>query len=193
LTSITPSTLGVTLVAAVWQEATTGHLDFLYQMINTSPPGGDAINAVNFTSFAGVKTDVSNLSPTAASGSGPLVGLGFNAAGTVSANLAKRNSGPGNDSVVDFEGSSFVVAPPNALTGAPGQSSFILTIKTNATAFRRDGVAVASGSAAFGSTFAPVAPVPEPASLLLLGGCFAGLGAGASWRRWRKRATNSGI
>jgi hypothetical protein len=194
LTSTSPSTFGVNLVSAVWQESATGHLDFVYQVTNTSPSGGDAINAANFSSFAGVKTDVSNLSPTVASGNGPLVGLRFNSAGTVSSNLTKRNSGPGNDSTVVFEGSSFVVGP-GSVTGAPGQSSFLLTIKTDAIRFRTDGMALVSGasSGAFGSTFAPVAPVPEPASLLLLGSCFAGLGAGASWRRWRSRVANSHI
>jgi hypothetical protein len=187
LSAVPSSTFAVTLASAVWQEAATGHLDFLYQVISKTPPGGAAINDANFTGFAGVKTNVSNLSPTAASGTGELAEYGFVTTGTVLANLAKRNSGLGNDNVVDFQGSSFVVPS--------GQASFILTVSTNATGYQTAGVAIVTGgsSGAFGSTFAPVAPVPEPASLVLLGGCFAGLGAGASWRRWRKRATNSGI
>jgi hypothetical protein len=178
------SGLSATLYSTVWKETGSGHLDFLYQIVNTGPSGGQTISSFNIGSFSGFSTDVSNLAPSAASPGGQLSGAVFNPGGTIQSDLARRNGGPAKDRTLLWDGGGFFVQP--------GQGSYILAVRTNATSFNPDGTAVLIGETAIlrGSVYQPtgqVAQIPEPASLLLLGGCVLGLGGSAAVRRWRAR------
>jgi hypothetical protein len=67
---------------------------------------------------------------------------------------------------------------------APGQTSYVFLIKTDALGYKTGQTTVSNGAdGTFSGTFAPT---PEPASVLLLGGCFAGLGLGYVYRRARR-------
>jgi hypothetical protein len=93
---------------------------------------------------------------------------------------------------VDRKGTGSVIGFQNfgSLGGtlAPGSFSNTLFVETTATAFAFTGsTQFVDGGVAAVRTFAPVA-APEPASLILVGASFAGLGASCLLRPRRKRA-----
>jgi hypothetical protein len=83
---------------------------------------------------------------------------------------------------------STIVASTNVTAGT---SSYALVIKTNAIAEINNGVGGFSDGINFGvitGLLVPAAKVPEPSTLVLMGGCFTGLMAFGVWRVRRKTA-----
>ena len=172
------STLGFnsgTLTSAVFREA-GGTLDFYYQVTNnpTAPncgqPGGQACDPLSretntdffgFVTATGFRIDGASLPG------------GIFVDGTVAPVTADRNA------AADVVGFQF--NPPDAAKIQPGQVSNVLVISTNATSFTAGNASVIDGGVATVAAFEPIA-VPEPTSLLLLGG---GLLAVSSARRLR--------
>jgi hypothetical protein len=177
-TSLTSGDGGYTasLNYAVYKESVSGMIDFLFQVVNSSNSIDSAIS-LSASTFAGVKTSVYNVSPSDANLSGSL----FDSSGSVLASSASRSGGSGKDKNV-----SFSFPAPNDV--APGSASVVLEIQTNSKSFKKGKTSLLGVE---GVSFNTFAPSPEPASLVLLGGCFAGLGGAFGWRRWRAKARPS--
>jgi len=152
-----------TLTTAVFREA-GGTLDFYYQISISAGSFFDGLTTTNFTGSAtqvGFRTDGASL----------LGGLFVN--GTILPTLADRNAA-GN-----LVGFSFGAAPI-----APAFTSGVLVISTDATTFTTGSITLTGAGGTFtGSGFAPAAPVPEPATVLLLGAGLAGVAAKLRKRR----------
>ena len=156
------------LVAAVFREA-SGTLDFYYQISDNASSIDSLARETNtdFTGFStavGYRTDGGTLLPMA----NPFVN------GSVPPVFADRNA-PG-----DVVGFSFNQSDATKIQ--PGQTSNVLVISTNATNFTAGHSSVIDGGTITVAAFQPEAAVPEPLSLLLLGGGLLALG---SIRRFR--------
>jgi len=177
------STLGTTagtLVSAVFEEA-GGTLDFYYQVTNnlTAPncgvagqPACDPIARETDTTFTGFSTALGFWVD------GSTLPGGIFSDGTVAPVTGDRNS------VGDVVGFSF--NPPEVSKIQPGQTSNVLVISTNATNFKAGNASVIDGGVTTVAAFEPaVGPskIPEPASIILLGGGLLALGG---FRRLRR-------
>jgi hypothetical protein len=177
------STLGTTagtLVSAVFEES-GGTLDFYYQVTNdlTAPNCGsawqsacDPISRETDTSFTGFTTALGFRVD------GSTLPTGIFIDGTVAPVTGDRNS------VGNVVGFSF--NPPDQAKIQPGQTSNVLVISTNATNFKAGNASVIDGGTTTVAAFEPaVGPskIPEPASIILLGGGLLALGA---FRRLRR-------
>jgi len=156
------------LVAAVFLEA-GGTLDFYYQLSDDST-SIDALARETNTDFTGFTTAVGYRTDggTMLASSDPFVN------GSVPPIFADRNA-PG-----DVVGFSFNQSDATKIQ--PGQTSNVLVISTNATAFKVGHSSVIDGGTVTIATYEPAASVPEPMSLLFLGGGLLALG---SLRRFR--------
>jgi hypothetical protein len=162
------STLGTnsgTLVSAVYREA-GGTLDFYYQITNNltstncghaGQPACDPLNRETDTDFSTWMTALATRTD------GNLAPGGIFVAGTVAPGTGDRNSGSGN--VVGF---SFN-APPFPTPIAPGMTSIVLIISTDARNFKAGNASVIDGGVTTVASFEPAAGTPEPASFALLG------------------------
>jgi hypothetical protein len=160
------SELNGSLTATVIKEA-GGTLDFLYQVTNlgatSSSRTGVSIHRVTVSDFTGFTTDVDFVTGT---GQAP--------------GSADRSS---TGSTVGF-GSS---GSPLNFSIAPGQTSAVLYVRTNATSFDDNGnTAIIDSLSANLKTPEPIGGgggVPEPGTLILLGGSLLGL---AGWHGFRR-------
>jgi hypothetical protein len=155
-----------TLTYAVYTEAATGFLDFLYQYHAASST--DPVQHLAMTDFAGFTTDVTHLTVAPA---------GF-AAGTLIPDSATRSPSPG--SVVNFN-----YITPNSI--GSGATTEVLAIHTNALLTAPGTTNIIDGAVASVPTLGPRS-APEPATLTLFGGGLLGL-LGCMWRRTMRRAS----
>jgi hypothetical protein len=157
-----------------------GGLDFIYQMHNTSGNNSgnnlSALNAINFGSF---QTDVIAANPHATSfsdGGNSFLkpgGSGYNPTGATRSN---------DGSQVSF---NFGTSGNAKLT--PGSKSDLLIVRTDASNYTTGSITFTDdGGGTSGSAGGFTASTPEPASVFLLAGCLAGLGAAGAWKRRRK-------
>jgi hypothetical protein len=151
-----------TLTYAVYKES-GGAYDFLYQIKNDSS-SFDTLDRLSNTSFKGFTTNVFYLNSTTNLPSGFV-------AGTAAPSDATRSNGKGSTVGFDF-------------SLDPGQTSRVLVIQVTDAGGFKAGTSNLSNSVAH--QFSTFAPTPEPASLVLLGGCFVGLAGACGWRRFRK-------
>lgn len=128
------------------------NLDFYYQFSNNSG-SAEAVERISATNFGNTVTNAFQLN----GGFGGFV-AGSNAATTV-------DRGPLGSIGFNFNTASRLL---------PGDSSHVLQIRTNATAFTGGHMGIIDGSAATAAAFQPVAaPIPEPETYAML---LAGLG-----------------
>ncbi len=169
------NTLSATVQESVYKE-TNGALDFVYQVTNSSAPGGDILERLTVSSYAGVSVNVEQ-SPTTA-------GSSF-AVGSVPALTADRSA---SGAVVGF---NFIPPLPSGNI-PPGSTSYTLIVQTNATTLAPGQVSAINANTVTITGFlapnpaGPLLGAPEPASLVLFGGLALGMG-GAGLRRWRQR------
>ena len=134
----------------VARDSVTGNLDFIFQVHNNGT-SLDAIDRITTNSFKGFTTDVGYSSTVFITA----MGTGSRFPTNVDRNL-------GGD-VVGFDFSDTTLGGLQ-----PGQTTYLLVIKTNATLFTAGFVNFLDGDIAQVAAFAPTA-VPEPTSVLLLG------------------------
>lgn len=151
----------------VARDSVTGFLDFIFQVHNNLV-STDAIGRVTTNNFDSFTTDV---------GYSSTVFITIMGAGTRVPSTVDRLT-------TDVVGFNFA----DVLLGGikPGQTSDLLVIKTNASAFGPGKVNFLDGDIAQTNVFAPTA-VPEPTSLLLLG---SGFFVAALWRKRMFRRVN---
>jgi hypothetical protein len=157
-----------TLMSAVFKEA-GGTLDFYYQVFNDAT-STDAIHRETDTSFAGFVTATAFRTDC---GTLPCGTVGFTD-GDIAPFTTNRSSGVG--ATVGFD---FLAGLGTEI--APGTSSNVLVISTNATKDKIGTANIIDGGVATVLAFAPDTsvpppPVPEPMSLMLFGTGLLGLG-----------------
>jgi hypothetical protein len=148
----TGGTTSGTLTSAVFME-TGGTLDFYYQVEN-DPTSASAIARVTGTNFAGATIST-----------GFRVDGGSLAGGFADGSVAPITGDLNSDSTVV----GFSFNPPDSAKIAPGATSNILVVSTDATKFTSGNASVIDGGTATVASYQP-GSIPEPATFLLLGG-----------------------
>ncbi|MGH9942053.1 MAG: PEP-CTERM sorting domain-containing protein [Pyrinomonadaceae bacterium] len=150
-----------------------GTLDFYYQFTNNAS-SASAISRLSMFNFAGFTTSVAQIQDGTSISIAPGLFV-MGTAGDGVADLATRDALPGETVGFNF------TPPPNL---RPGSFSFVFVIRTNATNFTTGNLGVINGITENAPAFAPAgAPIPEPASMILLGTGLAGIAAGIRKRR----------
>jgi hypothetical protein len=142
------------LDTAVFVNPVTGFIDIAYQVTNDSTGvlSPDNIARLTGTNFAGWTTLVSQRDGTGLGG--PFV------VGSYHARAADRTAGDG--STVGFQFRTSGVANPGV---APGVTSYVLFVETNATTYRPGSVNIIDGGV---RTVIGFAPAPEASSIAML-------------------------
>jgi|GEM_PF-2483103 len=162
----------------VVKDSATGGLDFVYQVQLAQ---GD-LARLSASGFAGFSTNVSavqSLTGAPNSGSEPLFTTGNQNVTPVSgssggADRSSMAADHGNVVGFNFDATQFAGA---------GATSYVLIVRTDATKLTSGNINLIDSSTA---TLSGFAPNPEPASLVLFGSCFLGLGAALGWRRLKR-------
>ncbi len=161
---VTSATFTGTARSAVYRNS-GGTLDFYYQFTNNGPAD---IGRLTFGNFDGFTTDVFNVT------NGTAIGAGFLAGFVDSAEVDRGLNQALNAVGFDYQAGAFTT----------GMTSLALLIRTNATNFGPGTFNIINGSVASTASFAPAAnPIPEPATMLLLGTGLAGVAARVRKRR----------
>lgn len=155
--STTSGTTSGTITSAVFREG-TGTLDFYYQ-VNNNPTSATAIARLSATSFLGFSTSLGFLVDGSTLAGGTFVN------GTVAPVTADSSLFPPG-AVIGFN-----FNPPVASEIAPGTTSYVLAISTNATSFTAGNAEVLDGGSQTVAAFQPAGTptVPEPSSMILMG------------------------
>jgi hypothetical protein len=157
-----------TLYFAVYKEAATGFLDFLYQ-VQSKKGGKDALALTLNSNFkpASFYLDASYLRSSAPVPSGFLrVKTGETPPTTASLSA-------------DATTATFKFGTPFG----PGSTSNVFLLGTHNLGFTRGTTTLVTRGTT--TTITTFAPSPEPSTLLLFAGCFLGLAGWAGWRRWK--------
>jgi hypothetical protein len=149
---------------AVYLEA-GGTYDFAYQVSVTGTGRKGNIASFSVGDFTGVTTDAAYTN------------------GLMPFPTGNRGLATASRSV---DGSTLFFTPTTPLTA--GTTSYVALVRTNATSFDQFGSVTFVNSSTGGSfgimnTFEPIAPVPEPLTLVLWGGSFAGIACVGAFRR----------
>jgi hypothetical protein len=155
------TTSGVTsgfIYSAVYNDG--GTLDFYYQVVN-SASSKDGIATLSVSDFAPGGTIYTTDAAYRTDGS-TLTGTGF-VNGTIMPQTSDKYS---TGTTVQFE-----FYPPSTPVDeiAPGDSSEVVVVSTNATKYTAGDAAVIDSGTDTVASFQPASPVPEPASLALMG------------------------
>jgi hypothetical protein len=145
---------------------TTDCLTFAYQVTDTGgvDSGTGIIEDLTASNFSNYSTDVGYDSLTAATSV-------FAAGGSLPLTVGRSLSGPG--AVVTFDYPDAAGAPSDLV---PGDSSAVLIVETNATAYTTGLFSAIDGATATASAYGPTASIPEPASMTLIGSVLLGFG-----------------
>jgi hypothetical protein len=162
----TAGTTSGSLTTSVYRES-GGTLDFYYQVANNAS-SATAIARQTDTSFTGYTTSLGYRTDAVS---------GF-ATGTVPPTTGDVSL---TSSVVGFQ-----FGPPDSAKILPGTTSTVLVISTNATNFTAGNASIIDGGTQTVAAFQPAAggAIPEPGTMVLLGG---GLLALASLRKFRRQ------
>jgi hypothetical protein len=164
-----------------------GGLDFIYQVQNTSSSPGIKVSALDAFRFGSFLTDVLAAnpgSPSFTNGSNSFATPGPAGNDPTGAERTDNGGGVGNQV-------SFLFGTNGLGTLTPGSYSDLLIVRTNAPSYSPgifDFNAGGTSGHLNGFQPAPGAPtnVPEPSTLVLLGGYLAVLGVGVAWKHWKK-------
>ena len=139
-----------------------GGLDFVFQV----KVSGGSLPIASLSNFSGVSLiDVSQVAgPITLGGGGTILGTGTKQAATA--------DWTSDSSTVDF----FFI--PSAKSGT---TTYVMVVRTNVSQFTNGSIDLS------GIGLKGFAPSPEPASMVLLASCFAGLAGPGLWRRLRRR------
>jgi hypothetical protein len=164
-------TFAATLSAAVYSGndtfcPTTDCLTFAYQVTDTGGlnDGTGIIEDLTASNFSTYSTDVGDDSLAAASSV-------FAAGGSLPFTVGRSLAGPG--AVVTFDYPDMAGSSSDLV---PGDHSALLMVETNAVNFTTGLFSAIDGATVTVSVFGPSSPIPEPASMTLIGSALIGLG-----------------